>query len=468
MEMDCEGEVSSACGSDGSPGTVNSPLIKTKKFYGQKDAVVAEVGYQSIRQKIQSLREEAQSKKDLEPVKIASKLKIKEKRNKNRRNSKPYSKGQQVRPKLQDKVLEKKKSDGSRLKIGKLISDRFVMKTENEKKVYAGDNLSSPLLLSETSSNSPSVNEIYDENNSTASIVDDETNFGEVQMNGKDQQFVENDEVSNEKCTNEFFLDDHKNNDYDTDSENEDCLLRYSSTANMECSDYISKDRDGCNNLESSGLDSSTENGPSDSESGDKAFSNEEFNELDGEESDSDTEKFDTSLCSIMDKSCGSKKTLINDIENQNVILIDRMDTNCLVDAKRSADQNVKGLDGTLNDNADDEKVVEDSSKTLSGSIANNDSILSKNSSLKVEKQITTENAHGLFKYFKKTAKVAQKKHVDKINADNSPCLSNNQKEIYRICANLRSPRNRQSPRSKRNSIFSQEVTIEDLANYAG
>ena len=232
--MDVDGEIQFASESDSSPDTVNSPVINARRFYSQKKKPAP--GYLDIVQSINGRKGSLHQERNFRTVSGDSRgfCHSRKSRNRQKRKSTTCLEKKQSTPKVQGRNIVKKIRVIAGIKAGKLLSDKSIIKAEDGK--TPGTNTSqSPMSPENRSSQAvdvivPNCNEML---GAIHKIVDsNDRDTDEVEPSWK----ISSSDRATLCCemSENFIKEDARYESLETESEDEDVFLRYSSTANEE------------------------------------------------------------------------------------------------------------------------------------------------------------------------------------------------------------------------------------------
>ena len=244
--MDVDGDIQFESESDSSPNAVNSPVINARCFYSQKKKPAS--GYLDIVHSIIGRKGSLHQQGNFRTVSDRSRdfCHSRKSRNREKRKSKPYLEKKKSTPKMQSRNILKKIRAIAGNNPGKLLSGKSIVKMEDRKTPRINANQSH--YLSPESRNSQSASVIVPKLDEMPGdfhkIVDcNDRNNDEVEPSWKN--------VSSDRATlccemsENSLKEDATYESLETESEDEDVFLRYSSTANEDgCGDPNGEKRD--------------------------------------------------------------------------------------------------------------------------------------------------------------------------------------------------------------------------------
>ena len=482
-QMGPESDALSVCESDGSTGIVNSPVMKTKNFYSQKCKATTDLKYMNVREKMLNRKTDVHIglAKKSNPLKT---LKSREKNQREARRSNPYLKVRQNKKTIESKGKIRKKEN---LLISDLITDNSMLKKQKIVNRKAESGNSGRILSSGQCSDSNTVQRIFYRNDEKSGEIESKMCYSRLNV------IVDNIDCTNgslnkalavtkssELCEKTSSMADqnmvssdseYENHNSDSENENEDCLLRYSS-ANVTANTYVSDEESDLKNQRASNgevrIFPFTGSECTEEESG--------KNERDfiEEESDSENEEIDSSLCSIMDKSTKSQKHN-GKLETDSKTKPQNQGPQCTDSDGDSFKQAVEQLN-------EDESKAEDSNldsksslKTsgINGSSAKKYAPCQESKTKEEKGHSSPGDAHGLFKYFKKRTIAEQTDHCEfkghTIESNNGSKIDEVRQRFY---SKMRSPiaadRKLNDKRFTNSFASDQDLTIETLTTTPG
>ena len=459
--MDVDGELQLACGLDSATSTVNSSVIKARKFYGQKEMPA------------KSRRENVVLRNGKEIADNSVKFDTARKKAKNKLKLKPYSKKKHGKPKVCDKQMVKKIKTIPGHTISKMISDKFSFSARSKKVSKLTDNLTSlgPLYTSKEDG-SWSESFALHSSDSMSDAVESEINYINKKNDEKpiichDAKVInEQSEDSDAFCyknNNKIFFMESNSTTLDADSKDEENLLGYSVTTNGKGCCNIDKNISDIENSEST--DSSMRSSSSESVNISMELLDEESNDGDIVESDSDVDLFDSSLCSIMDRNNKIVSTISSEMCDQTMIpeVAGPIDHESLCSTKFFSKQNLDTLQSVqiISETSNDKVSSLDLCKSIREKESSSNGTYQEtgNESEVGKGQVCSGNAQGLFKYFKKAAKENQGMPSVEERNYKYAYWDTYQNEKDRISMKLC----KRSPSGKNFSKYNLDATIDDL-----
>ena len=447
--MDASGELMSACGFDVSVGMASMPLIKAKTFYSQRDKL-------SHHSKLQNgANDTVHPCSDKTLSSNSERHRVMKKRTKNKIGVKPYSRKKHKEPLIQGVQNGKTVRTAPRHEIGKLISEKFSIKPDSKKeatKICKNPSLLSPELQSERI-----VLHMHD-----GAEVNGRKSDGKVHVdtNGEaNEEFSEDKIALCYKGSQNVSLENSAYRTFESDSEDEGCLLRYSAIETEESTDQKKDESSEC-------LDINKNVSPSKGMNTEKGLSDEEDNKQSVVDLDSDDDLFDSSLCSIMDKNnniIGGVECKATD-EELSPILTESIGYEGLEHETVSSDESPENLHGTAvsYETSSDNGCSESFDSLRSKECNDNDIYQETETGSFVDKgKPYSGNPQGLFRYFKKATRRNQtKQSIEGRNNDNlssTVCQSENGRSSLKVKTI--------SPKNKSFFSYNRDATIDDLAS---